>query len=240
MAMPRAATCSQCSAPALSVAGVPVVLAELSFIGYLPRVGRRVPSMYAHHSIRSNGRRDPQNESCVRDRKIIRSRIAKWEFSCRLARQRLPLARHMATHSSRQSVSASFENTAAVFAGRDFLHVPAEACRGYADGALTLTYGEARARVEALSARLGAAGYGPGHRVALALDNRPEFFLYFLALARLNVSIVPDQCGHEREGTGLHRRTRRCGACRDPRRARPAYSRGAARHTAVHHRREPC
>ena len=97
----------------------------------------------------------------------------------------------MSTHSSRQSVSASFENTAAVFAGRDFLHVPAEACRGYAKGALTLTYGEACMRVEALSARLGAAGYGPGHRVALALDNRPEFFLYFLALARLDVSIVP-------------------------------------------------
>jgi acyl-CoA synthetase (AMP-forming)/AMP-acid ligase II len=97
----------------------------------------------------------------------------------------------MATHSSRQSVSASFENTAAVFAGRDFLHVPAEACRGYANGALTLTYGEARTRIEALSARLGAAGYGPGHRVAVALDNRPEFFLYFLALTRLGVSIVP-------------------------------------------------
>ena len=46
-------------------------------------------------------------------------------------------------------------------------------------------------RVVALSARLAAAGYGPGHRVALALDNRPEFFLYFLALARLDVSIVP-------------------------------------------------
>jgi acyl-coenzyme A synthetase/AMP-(fatty) acid ligase len=97
----------------------------------------------------------------------------------------------MATQSNRQSVSECFENTAAVFAGRDFLHVPVEACRGYANGALTLTYGEARARVEALSARLGAAGYGPGHRVALALDNRPEFFLFFLALARLDVSIVP-------------------------------------------------
>jgi acyl-CoA synthetase (AMP-forming)/AMP-acid ligase II len=97
----------------------------------------------------------------------------------------------MATQSSRRSVSASFENTAAVFAGRDFLHVPAEACRGYADGELTLTYGEAAARVEALSAKLAAAGYGPGHRVAVALENRPEFFLFFLALARLNVSVVP-------------------------------------------------
>lgn len=97
----------------------------------------------------------------------------------------------MATHSSKQSVSASFENTATAFAGRDFLHIPAEARRAYADGALTLTYGEARTRIAALTERLDAAGYGPGHRVAVALDNRPEFFLYFLALARLNVSIVP-------------------------------------------------
>jgi len=97
----------------------------------------------------------------------------------------------MATHSSKQSVSASFENTAAVFAGRDFLHIPAEACRAYADGALCLTYGEAGTRVAELATRLAAAGYGRGHRVAVALDNRPEFFLYFLALSRLNASIVP-------------------------------------------------
>ncbi len=36
-----------------------------------------------------------------------------------------------------------------------------------------------------------SAGYGAGHRVALALDNRPEFFCHFLALARLGASIVP-------------------------------------------------
>jgi acyl-CoA synthetase (AMP-forming)/AMP-acid ligase II/acetyl-CoA acetyltransferase len=97
----------------------------------------------------------------------------------------------MAANSSSQSISAAFEITAAACASRDFLHVPAEACRAYADGPLTLSYGEARARIEALASRLRAAGYGPGVRVALALDNRPEFFLYFLALAKLEVSIVP-------------------------------------------------
>jgi acyl-coenzyme A synthetase/AMP-(fatty) acid ligase len=97
----------------------------------------------------------------------------------------------MAANSSSQSISADFETIAAACASRDFLHVPADARRGYADGALTLSYGEARARVDVLASRLHAAGYGPGHRVALALDNRPEFFLYFLALARLKVSIVP-------------------------------------------------
>src|ERR1700722_21016072 len=98
---------------------------------------------------------------------------------------------HMAANFNGQSISAGFEITAAACESRDFLHVPAAACRGYADTALTLTYGEARARIDALAARLRAAGYGPGHRVALALDNRPEFFLYFLALAKVQASIVP-------------------------------------------------
>ena len=37
------------------------------------------------------------------------------------------------------------------------------------------------------------AGYGHGHRVALLLENRPEFFFHYLALNALGVSIVPDQ-----------------------------------------------
>src|SRR5712664_3047519 len=97
----------------------------------------------------------------------------------------------MAANSGGQSISAAFEITAAAWPSRDFLHIPADACRDYADGPLTLTYGEARARIEVLASRLRAAGYGRGVRVALALDNRPEFFLYFLALAKAEVSIVP-------------------------------------------------
>jgi acyl-coenzyme A synthetase/AMP-(fatty) acid ligase len=90
-----------------------------------------------------------------------------------------------------RTVSEWFQRTAAACADRDFLHVPAEACRGYADSALTLTYGQAADRVAQLAARFHKAGYRAGHRVALALDNRPEFFIHFLALAQLGVSIVP-------------------------------------------------
>src|SRR5439155_7141874 len=36
-----------------------------------------------------------------------------------------------------------------------------------------------------------SAGYGHGHRVALLLENRPEFFFHYLALNALGVSIVP-------------------------------------------------
>jgi acyl-CoA synthetase (AMP-forming)/AMP-acid ligase II/acetyl-CoA acetyltransferase len=97
----------------------------------------------------------------------------------------------MAANSSSQSIGAAFEITAAAHVRREFLHVPEDACRGYADGPLTLTYGEAQRRINGLASRLQAAGYGAGHRVGVALDNRPEFFLWFLALSKINASIVP-------------------------------------------------
>jgi acyl-CoA synthetase (AMP-forming)/AMP-acid ligase II/acetyl-CoA acetyltransferase len=97
----------------------------------------------------------------------------------------------MAANSSSQTIFAAFETTAAAHGRRDFLHVPEDACREYADGYLTLTYDETLSRVNGLASRLDAAGYGPGYRVAVALDNRPEFFLWFLALSKLKVSIVP-------------------------------------------------
>ena len=45
--------------------------------------------------------------------------------------------------------------------------------------------------VNALSEQYAEAGYGHGMRVALMLDNRAEFFLHFLALNKLGISIVP-------------------------------------------------
>jgi acyl-coenzyme A synthetase/AMP-(fatty) acid ligase len=97
----------------------------------------------------------------------------------------------MTPHFDGRTVSDWFRHTAALCAESDFLHVPAEACRGYSDMALTLTYAQAAQQVARLVARLQRAGYQPGHRVALALDNRPDFFIHFLALAQLGVSIVP-------------------------------------------------
>lgn len=97
----------------------------------------------------------------------------------------------MAANFSGESVFAVFEMTAAMCAQREFLHVPIEACRGYSSAALGMDYSQARARVAALASRLRARGYGPGHRVAVALDNRPEFFIYFLALNSLGCSVVP-------------------------------------------------
>jgi acyl-coenzyme A synthetase/AMP-(fatty) acid ligase len=97
----------------------------------------------------------------------------------------------MRTHFDEDSVSALFETASEAFAERDFLHIPLAACRDYSPVAATVTYAGARVRMADLAARLRAAGFGPGHRVAVALDNRPEFFICFLALNSIGASIVP-------------------------------------------------
>ncbi|MEM7547727.1 MAG: AMP-binding protein [Pseudomonadota bacterium] len=54
-----------------------------------------------------------------------------------------------------------------------------------------MTYGDTKAAVDACAARLANAGYGHGHRVALLMGNRPEFFILKLAFAALGISCVP-------------------------------------------------
>ena len=72
-----------------------------------------------------------------------------------------------------------------------FLCVPPAPGRAYHPSGLELTYGEVKARVLALRERYAAAGYGHGHRIALLLENRPEFFLHYLAVNGLGCGIVP-------------------------------------------------
>jgi acyl-CoA synthetase (AMP-forming)/AMP-acid ligase II len=50
---------------------------------------------------------------------------------------------------------------------------------------------EAAAIVDALARRYRGAGYGPGHRVALLLENRPQHFFHWLALNALGAAAVP-------------------------------------------------
>jgi acyl-CoA synthetase (AMP-forming)/AMP-acid ligase II len=85
----------------------------------------------------------------------------------------------------------AFLATATAAPDHVFLCVPPSAARAYLPDGIELTYGEVRARVLELRARYASAGYGHGHRVALLLENRPEFFVHYLAVNGLGAGIVP-------------------------------------------------
>src|SRR5947207_12315659 len=93
-----------------------------------------------------------------------------------------------------------------VFAGTDaaapdhaFLCAPPAPHRAYHPAGVEYTYAQASAEVERLRAAYAAAGYGHGHRVALLLENRPEFFFHYLALNALGCSIVPINPEHRHD-----------------------------------------
>ena len=74
---------------------------------------------------------------------------------------------------------------------RPFLATPPRKGRGYLEAGSEWTYAQVHAWAAQLADRYAAAGWGPGHRVALALDNHPMHVVHFLALNRLGVSQVP-------------------------------------------------
>jgi crotonobetaine/carnitine-CoA ligase len=89
------------------------------------------------------------------------------------------------------TVFAAFLATAAGAPDLPFLCVPPDEGRAYHPRGVEYTYGEARLAVLDLQARYRAAGFGHGHRAALLLGNRPEFFFHYLALNGLGCSVVP-------------------------------------------------
>ncbi|MET0173969.1 MAG: AMP-binding protein [Agrobacterium vaccinii] len=84
-----------------------------------------------------------------------------------------------------------FEARATEKSGAPLLIAPASAGLSYAPDGFRKTYGDVLGEVRTIKAQFEAAGYGAGHRVALLLENRPEFFSYWLALNGLGISIVP-------------------------------------------------
>ena len=89
------------------------------------------------------------------------------------------------------STYAAFETSARAYPERPMLNVLEETARIYDIPAGEITYGDALAQVDAMADAFAAAGYGARMRVALLLENRPVFFLTWLALNRLGASVVP-------------------------------------------------
>src|SRR5882762_8965000 len=91
-------------------------------------------------------------------------------------------ARHLTIRRVTTVVSA-FEQTARAHASKLFLQVYPEEVR--------FTYQQALDAASAIAERYRARGYRRGHRVALRLENRPEFLLHFLALNSIGAAVVP-------------------------------------------------
>jgi crotonobetaine/carnitine-CoA ligase len=89
------------------------------------------------------------------------------------------------------TVYQAFSATASVAGDRVFLCVPPAPGRPYHPEGVEFTYAAARGHVERLRLAYRDAGFGHGHRVALLLENRPEFFFHYLALNALGCGIVP-------------------------------------------------
>lgn len=93
-----------------------------------------------------------------------------------------------------------FCQTAQAYPGSPFLLYPASKGRPYCPEGLEISYGAALATVDSLADAYRMAGYGPGHRVAQILGNRPEHFLHLFALNKVGATVVPlnpDYLPHE-------------------------------------------
>ncbi|MFN3145206.1 MAG: AMP-binding protein [Paracoccaceae bacterium] len=89
------------------------------------------------------------------------------------------------------TVDAAFSAAAARWPDRPMLNVLAETAARYDIPSGEIAYAEAGATVAALAARLTDAGYGAGHRLMLAFENRPAYFLWVLAANRIGAAVVP-------------------------------------------------
>ena len=87
--------------------------------------------------------------------------------------------------------AAQLEAMVSVWPDNPLFILPQEVATLWKAGRTTWTYAEAGQAVLDLRRTYAAAGYGPGHRVALLLENRPAHFLHWLALNGLGVSVVP-------------------------------------------------
>jgi len=89
------------------------------------------------------------------------------------------------------TVFDAFRATAAAAPNAAFLCAPPAPGRAWHPDGVQFTYGQARAAVLQLRQAYGAAGFSHGHRVALLLENRPEFVLHYLAVNALGCAVVP-------------------------------------------------
>jgi acyl-CoA synthetase (AMP-forming)/AMP-acid ligase II len=92
---------------------------------------------------------------------------------------------------SSDTVFCAFSDSAARWPERPFLNVMPETANIYGIEAGEITYGDALAQVQSYATQISAAGYRKGQRVMLLLENRPSYFLWWLAFNKIGISVVP-------------------------------------------------
>ncbi len=90
-----------------------------------------------------------------------------------------------------QSVFDVFLTACQSYGDRPMLNVMPSTAELYGIEAGEISYSRAMAQVDMWTGKFAQAGIGTGMRVALLLENRPQFFLIWLALNRLGASVVP-------------------------------------------------
>ena len=93
----------------------------------------------------------------------------------------------------------SLQRTAAKYGDRPAYAVPPMKTRAYHPGGWNVTWSEALSGVEERRRHYAEAGYGPGHRVAIMFEQRPEFIFHHFALNALGCSTVPMSPDHRPE-----------------------------------------
>lgn len=89
------------------------------------------------------------------------------------------------------TVADAFSRAAAQWPDRAFLSVLPGTAAVYDIAAGDLTYADAATRIDQIRDALRAAGARRGMRIVLLLENRPDFFLHWLAANGLGLSVVP-------------------------------------------------
>ena len=90
-----------------------------------------------------------------------------------------------------KTVYEVFTSACVQYGDRPMLNILPATAEFYGINAGEIVYSQAFESVEIWSDAFAAAGYGHGMRVAILLENRPDFFLIWLALNRLGASLVP-------------------------------------------------
>lgn len=107
------------------------------------------------------------------------------------AMQSLETQMRMIHPSENDTLAQALAQAVEQYPDQPWISVPANPERDYYPSGYDISFGQAATEIQSLMQVWQAAGYGPGHRIGLHLENRPEHLLHKLALNSLGACIVP-------------------------------------------------